>query len=492
MNQLSELHATLLEERRGIPADLAARLGIVSRGNLIGFEYRRHGKLLFTKWRAPQKRFWIEPSPEKLSLWNLDCCQDLASTGGTLIICEGEADAASFGLTQYPCYVSVPNGAPSREGVGDIVPSEDKQYAYLWENGQLLPELKAAKKIILATDNDKPGRVLAAELATRLGADRCYLMGYPEDCKDANEILVKHGPAVLEQCADSATALVPDKLVTWSELPKDEPKPGLGSGWVELDPHLLLTFPELVVVTGKPGSGKSRFTLSWVNQLCRIHNLSAAYITLEDTANRLRRHSYQYAKQWAGREMTNPATGEVCTPIPYGGEEAWLNRHLRFVAPSIAEEDTRDLEWLKRIIWEAACRHDCKIVALDPWNELEHMWDRKGMGIDEYITAALRDLKRIARRYSIALVVVAHPDKSAGRNESVEEMTLYSISGGAAWKNKADGGLIVAQEVNEAGSTGFSLIKVDKRKDWDVMGEPGTARLFFDVKTGLYSSANGR
>lgn len=486
---LSRDHAKMLELDRHIPEALASSLGIVSRGNLIGFQYRQSGALKFTKWRDPNKKFWIEPAGARLSLWNLDCCQKLVSTGGTLIITEGEYDAASCLVAAFDCCVSVPNGAQKIAATGDVIPSQDSAFSYLWdETGRLIPELGEAQKIILATDADGPGRILAGELALRLGVDRCFVASYPAGCKDANDVLVKHGREALHSALQRAVALVPDKLVSWSDLPSYEPPKGLVTGWRDLDKHLMLTFPELVVVTGKPGSGKSRWVLSWALNLARLHGLKFTYVSLEDASNRMRRHTLLYAKTWAEAEITDPRSGELIKPIRRGHEQDWLDAHAHFQAPSVAEDDTRDLEWLKRIIWEAACRHDCKMIILDPWNELEHMWDRRGMTVDEYITSALRDLKRLGRRYQMAIVIVAHPDKNAGRNETVEDMSLYSISGGAAWKNKADGGVIVAQETGTGGPTGNTIIKIDKRKDWDTMGLPGSVTLGFDVVRGIYLS----
>ena len=97
--------------------------------------------------------------------------------------------------------------------------------------------------------------------------------------------------------------------------------------------------------------------------------------------------------------------------------------------------------------------------------------------------------KRLGRRYGITIIIVAHPDKGAGRGEAVDDMTLYSISGGAHWKNKADGGIIVAQQMGESGATGNTVIKVDKRKDWDIMGTPTSGEhVILGFKDGNYVS----
>ena len=66
-------------------------------------------------------------------------------------------------------YLTAPSVKP---GEGDIVPAEDRRFAYLWEQVEgvaLKAALATAKRIILATDDDKAGRILREELAVRLG-----------------------------------------------------------------------------------------------------------------------------------------------------------------------------------------------------------------------------------------------------------------------------------------------------------------------------------
>jgi twinkle protein len=51
----------------------------------------------------------------------------------------------------------------------------------------------------LALDNDKSGQAMSEEIARRVGKDRCWKIEYPEDCKDANEVLIKHGAEKLDE-----------------------------------------------------------------------------------------------------------------------------------------------------------------------------------------------------------------------------------------------------------------------------------------------------
>src|SRR5262245_30152676 len=77
--QLSTKHAEWLEAKRKIPCELAAEMGLVSRGENLAFEYRQNGVTSFLKVRLEMadgettKTFWIEPKGSALCLWNEDC-----------------------------------------------------------------------------------------------------------------------------------------------------------------------------------------------------------------------------------------------------------------------------------------------------------------------------------------------------------------------------------------------------------------------------------
>src|ERR1043165_7846030 len=93
--QLSIEHAKWLEAVRKIPCEIAAEMGVVSKGENLAFEYRQNGVPSFLKVRTPQKGFWIEPKGAALCLWNEDCLNE-PSGSAPLIITEGEFDALSF------------------------------------------------------------------------------------------------------------------------------------------------------------------------------------------------------------------------------------------------------------------------------------------------------------------------------------------------------------------------------------------------------------
>ena len=472
--QLSIEHAKWLEAVRKIPCEIAAEMGVVSKGDNIAFEFRQHGVASFVKVRREivengetTKTFWIEPKGSALCLWNEDCLKEPSDV--PLIITEGEFDALSFLASGATHVVSVPNGSPlDKPGEGDIKPSEDGAFRYLWDGDKLKAGLQSFSKIILATDDDQKGRILRDELAIRLGRSRCWYVTYPVGCKDANAVLQDHGSSVLQDILADAKPIVPNRLVPFSEIPSREDATRYSSGWSEFDHHFKVIPPQLIIVTGKPNHGKSQWVLALVANLARLWGLRGAILQFEDNPERNRLDLLRYAKAWANQERS----GIKEEP------KAWVDRMFRTISPNEDIEDTNDfnLAWLHAAIEEAATRHDCKWVVIDPWNEVEHMWGRQDTEAT-YLNRALRQLKRITRRYQIALIIVAHPTKEGGKSKTIEDADLYDINGGAVWNNKADLGVIVWADNT---SLTDRTVKVAKSKDFVRMGRPGMVQMTFE------------
>jgi twinkle protein len=290
---------------------------------------------------------------------------------------------------------------------------------------------------------------------------------YPKDCKDANDVLMAHGVGAVALLMDEARPIVPKKLVKFSDIPMDN-RVSYGVGWAGLEDHMRLRSPELVIFTGAAGSGKSQFALNIGANLARIHGLKGAILQFEDHPERNREDLLTYATAWR-QEIERP--------------DVWVDTMFRTIAPAeVTGADERyTLEWLTNTIREAARVHGCKWVCIDPWNEVEHLW---GLNENEsaYTNRALAELKSLARLLQITLMIVTHPSKSGAVKTEVSEISLYDVAGSAAWKNKADHGVILIRQEG----TNDVYVKVDKVKDHRRMGFPGTVRMRFNPRTASY------
>lgn len=113
-----------------------------------------------------------------------------------LIWVEGECDKLALEVAGFKNVVSVPNGAP---------PPEAKNYSALLRFLEADEDkIQSVKRHILAVDTDVAGKHLEGELARRLGVEKCARVRWPERVKDANEMLVKHGPLDLAWYIENA------------------------------------------------------------------------------------------------------------------------------------------------------------------------------------------------------------------------------------------------------------------------------------------------
>lgn len=478
--ELSLHHSAWLESVRGIPVEIAAEF-VVSSGSNLAFEFRRNGECVFRKVRGEKlrggqisKEFWIEPSGVPLILFNEDCLREQYDPSVPLVICEGEIDAMSWMAAGATAVVSVPNGAPPKRGQGDIIPEDDKGFSYLWKDGGLHPGLAKFRKVILATDGDEKGQILADELAIRIGRSKCWMIKYPDGCKDANEVLLEHGVDELLTILDTAKPLVADRLVPFSHIAERSDRPAYSTGWIGMDPYLRIVPPELMVVTGAPGAGKSQFALAMCANLAWYHNLPGAILQFEDSVERNRRDLRTFAR----------AKLDVGSVENNAEADRWIDSHIVTLSPAEDFDDSVDfdLRWLQGAIEEGATRHGCRWILIDPWNEIEHMW-KINESETAYTNKALKDIKRLARKFDLAVIIVAHPSKSGGQIASIDDKSIYDVSGSAAWKNKCDHGIIIHRPIP---TDPFVTVKIDKSKDHLRMGKPGIVRMRYSLMTADY------
>lgn len=150
----------------------------------INFNYFRDGELVNIKYRTGNKLFKLYKDAE-LIFYNLDSIKDSEECW----IVEGEIGALTLHEAGLTNVVSVPNGANLN--------SNNLQYL-----DNCIDYFLNKKRIHLACDNDTAGRKLRDDLAIRFGKHKCDYVDYG-DCKDENEVLVKHGKgALIDRLAD--------------------------------------------------------------------------------------------------------------------------------------------------------------------------------------------------------------------------------------------------------------------------------------------------
>ena len=455
---------------RGISKETADSCGVVSGSvwirarksevRCIGFPYTNADGSTAIKWRDGAKNFSQQGVAR--NLWRIE-----EFTGGDLVIAEGELDVLSFAEASI-FSTSVPNGAPA----GEVKSGASKKFSYLWDCKDVI---ETADRIIIATDKDGPGNALAEEIARRVGKARCWRVPFPEDCKDANDVLIRHGTEGLVRALDDATPWPVSGLRNASEYREEAIElfrtgfdKGIKSGVPDLDAIYKVLPQTLTVVTGVPGSGKSAFITWLCVNLAAKSDWNCAMLSAE-TSSQI--HILQMASLYTGKSFKGPDRMD----------EEDLKRGLDWVEGQFVFLDESDTE-IQSVIdraHAAVLRNGVRLLVVDPYNFLTGAVDD---GSVSSINQLLVSLKTLAVSRGIAVWLVAHPTKMYRQhNGKVPVPGGYDISGSASFYNVADSGITVSRAEN-----GKSLITCWKaRFPW--IGRPGEAVLDFNPDTGEFS-----
>lgn len=431
----------------------------------ICFNYYRNDELINIKFRGPQKSFKLAKDAE-LIFYNLDAIRGENSC----VIVEGEIDA----LTLHECgiynVVSVPNGA----GAGNLkLEYLDNCFEYFLN----------MDKIIIATDNDKPGIALRDELGRRLGFEKCFQVNYPEGCKDANDVLVNHNKWVLKEIFDNATPWPLEGLVTMDEMYEDVAyyyQHGYPEGFKTHIPgfdELLTFYPgQLTVVTGTPGAGKSEVMDYIMTSLTKAHQWTWGICSFE---NPPKFHVTKLAEKFVGKAFDfrkNPEHRMNVTEFEYAIGQ--IDKYFHFM--NISAIDIT-MDGLIKKAEEMVRRKGINGLLFDPWNCIEAKYGEESE--TKYVLTCLNKLIIFSEKYNVHSFLVAHPtkmqkDKLTGKYKVA---TMYDISGSAHFFNRTHNGISIYRDF-ETGLVDWYVQKVK----WAWLGKIGFASYNFNTMTRQY------
>lgn len=387
------------------------------------------------------------------------------------VIVEGEIDCLSFHESGIYNCVSVPNGASKG----------NQKLEYLDNCWQYFDKID---KIILAVDNDEAGTLLREELARRLGKDKCWTVEYPEDCKDANEVLCKYGSQAVKDLVKFAKIWPLEGEATMDELfPVVQDwflngyPPGAKARIDGFDDLLTFGSPELTMVTGIPGSGKDEFVNLITTSLAKYEGWEWGIWGYEEspqvTVTKL-------IEKFTGKSFdfrVNPDHRISESMFEHG--VALVDRYFKFMN---TDEVEATIDAIIEQIGHFVKRYGIKGVVISPWNCLEHK-KSPGQSETEYVSEVLSKLLRCLKRHNLHCILLAHPtklqkDKATGLYDIP---TLYSISGSAHFFNKTQNGFSVYRDFN----TNVVTVYVQKVKfSW--LGKLGQCSFTFDTFTRQY------
>lgn len=443
-------------EQRGIKEETISSLSwrvtndflempVFKNGVEVGFKRRKFGDdKAFTQKKGTPQIFY-----------NYDAMKVPAIVGGDeeLLITEGEMDCAIALQCGYLA-ISVPNGAPAEK----IEDEGGKKYEYL-------KDLPVTAKVILAFDDDEAGHNLLHDVSLRIGKARCKWLKYPKGCKDLNEAFMKYGEKGVQEAIKRASWMHIGGLSRLSDLPPAAFTQAIPCPVAGMADYYKLRLGDFTVVTGIPGMGKTTFVNEIAASMALDHGWNVCVASFEQNP---RADFEPWLQSFFNRKPVHLQTKEQI-------EEAdeWIERKFRVITPE-ENADTK-LEWLVERIEAAVLRHGCKLVIIDPWNELDHVTER-GLSQTEYTGMAIKILKKLASKLQIHLIIITHPAKmQRNRDGEYPIPSLYDIADSAHWRNKSDMGIVVHRDDEKT-----ARIIVAKCRYWGKIGRTGEVEVEYD------------
>ncbi len=440
----------------------------------IGFVYGSSEAPEAIKWRplTAGKAFTQDGSAQ--TFYGIDRVPEDADT---LIVVEGECDLIALNAVGIMNAVSCPNGAPQKvnHNTKRIDPSEDKKFNYVWDARLLI---ERCSKIVLATDSDVAGKALAEELARRIGRAKCYVLEYPDGCKDSNDILRDQGAEALKRVISNPTPM-PLKGVypatDYYDALKDLHEKGYGSGEstgiASVDELFTIAEGQLSVVTGVPSSGKSEFIDQVMVNLSKNNSWKWAVCSFENPPHV---HIAKIIEKYNSTKPFFAGDNARLTEQEVKESFEWVNDHFCFLDSKDGVVDTID-SVLERAR-QAVLRLGIRGLVIDPYNYLVNN-DEEHKSINIMLTK----VTTFAKSHGIHVFFVAHPHKQYPNSDGTYAVpTGHNVSGSAAWWAKCDLGITVHR-----GNEGVEIHCWKARMKW--IGQMGMTILKYNVLTGTYT-----
>ena len=468
---------------RGITEETAKKFGVKIVTNTQGkviqhiYPYFTSNEITAAKTRyVDQKFFSWKGSPSNTGLFG----QQIAPKNGKFItVVEGECDAmAAYELlgSKWPV-VSIKSGAAG--AVSDVKES--------------LEFLEGYENVVLAFDNDKPGREAARKVARVLKPGSARIMSFPNGYKDPNEMLRKNAHSDFIRSFWEAKIYTPSGVLNVSDS-KDKfknrkKKEAAPYPWRGLNDKLYgLRQGELVTLTGGTGLGKSSVTRELEHWLIKTTQDNVGIISLEEDWRRtvdgilsIEANARLYIDQV--RENFTEEQIDKMFDILYDGKNknrVWIHAHF----------GTNDIDEIFSKLRFMIVGCDCKWVVVDHLHMLVSSLAQgdERRAIDNIMTR----LRSLVEETGAGLILVSHLRRVDGNkgHENGVETSLSHLRGSQSIAQLSD--CVISLERNQQSDdpieANTTKVRVLKSR---YTGDVGIAtHLVYDKDTGRLNEAN--
>jgi len=426
--------------------------------NVVQFNYFVGEDLINIKYRDGRKNFKMYKGAEK-AFYNINSIVGHDS----VIIVEGEMDVCAIHECGIPNVISVPNGA--------TINSNNLDYL-----DNCIDYFEDKTKIIIAVDSDEAGQSLQTELIRRFGSESCWVVNF-DDCKDANEYLVKYGSIGLKSRFLTAKPIPLENVVTYNDIEgeviefiRNGFKPGFQIGLENFDKIFSTYTKQFITVTGVPSSGKSDFVDQMVVGYNKLYDWKIAFASPENAPTYL--HAHKLMRKIGG-DM--PTIDDLST-------DKWrevtkrVNDNFFFI-----DMDKYTLESVLAKGAELVRRKGIKCLVIDPYNKVTSNDSQANVTI--YTMEYLSKIEEFAKKHDVLVIIVAHPIKMyRDQNGKLEEPTMYHIKGGGEWYDASYHGILIHRDYEKK----TVKAKVLKVKFQNLGENQAEAHFTWDYKTGLF------
>lgn len=414
---------------RGISEDIAKKYEITikegtdnilvfpfldEKGNLHTIKYR---KTDFNKEKDKNKE-WFEANCKPILFGMKQCSEDKSR----LVITEGQLDSLSVAEAGIDNAVSVPNGANGFTWI---------PYCWNW--------VTEFEEIVVFGDCENEKITLLEMISKRFPNKIKHVrVSDYQGCKDANELLQKYGREAVRNAVKNAVFIPIKKIIQLADVKPvnifDIKK--LKTGISQVDKLLYggIPYGMLCVIAGKRGDGKSTFAGHILTNALKSGEKIFAY------SGELPNHLF---KAWldfqiAGAHHLRDENSQIIlSDQTQGIINNWYRGRAFLYDNSIVEDDEKEnlLDLIEKIIMQ----HDVKVVLID--NLMTAMYIDDVRGSDKYDIQGkfVRKLTKIAMKYEVVILLVAHRRKNSFGTDSNDE-----ISGSADITNLA--GLVMSYD----------------------------------------------
>lgn len=438
-------------ESRGVTKEVAEKYEITTKKddpNIIVFPfYDEKGVLQFIKYRKAnfdkakdKSKEWSEAHCKPI-LFGMKQCVDF----DRLIVCEGMIDSISVATAGIVNAVSVPTGAKGFTWL---------PYCWNWIN--------EFSEVIVFGDYENGKITLLDELSKRLKTTVKHVREEDyKDCKDANEILQKYGTEQIRACVENAVTVPIKQVIDLADVENVNiyKLPKLKTGISQIDKLLYGGLPlgGVVLVSAKPGSGKSTFASQMlVNAIEQGYKCFAYSGELPN---------YQF-KAWMDFQIAGPHhVIEGANPygdMEYGVSELnkrtmseWYRGKCFLYDNSAIDGDEK--ESLITVAENTIMQYGVKIILLD--NLMTAIDLEATPNSDKYEKQSLfvKKLARLALKHNVLIILVAHKRKNNFSTNENDE-----ISGSADISNLAT--ITISYDKSDDLPTEQRLCKVSKNR----------------------------